>query len=165
MTAKDMILTVMGQNDFVLGAYLADLSDVDLLVRPVDGQNHIAWQLGHLISAEHEFLDNMKPGSAPALPPGFVEAHSTKGDAPKSDEASRFLSKDEYVKLYQAHREATRGVLQGLDDAALDQPGPERMRDFAPTNAAFFVLMANHPMMHVGQFVAVRRKLGKPIAI
>ncbi len=34
----------------------------------------------------------------------------------------------------------------------------------APTVGAGFALMGNHMLMHVGQFVSVRRKLGKPIA-
>jgi hypothetical protein len=28
-----------------------------------------------------------------------------------------------------------------------------------------FILIATHPMMHAGQFVPVRRALGKPVAI
>ena len=37
---------------FVINNSLGDLSDADLLVRPVEGANHIAWQIGHLIVAE-----------------------------------------------------------------------------------------------------------------
>ena len=35
----------------------------------------------------------------------------------------------------------------------------------APTLGGLFVLLANHPMMHAGQFVVVRLKLGKPVVI
>ena len=48
MNAKDVIRGLFGMNDFVLNEYLKDMSDTDLLIRPVPGANHIAWQLGHL---------------------------------------------------------------------------------------------------------------------
>jgi hypothetical protein len=31
--------------------------------------------------------------------------------------------------------------------------------------AAFYLLIANHPLMHAGQFVPVRRALDKPVVI
>ena len=34
-----------------------------------------------------------------------------------------------------------------------------------PTVGSIFTLIATHPMMHAGQFVVVRRQLGKPIVI
>ena len=41
----------------------------------------------------------------------------------------------------------------------------EAMRDYAPTIGAVFNLIGLHAMMHAGQFVPVRRMLGKPILI
>ena len=58
--------------------YVDDLSDADLRLRPVEGMHPIALQLGHLIVAEQMFIDMIKPGSAPALPDGFKEAHDLK---------------------------------------------------------------------------------------
>jgi hypothetical protein len=59
--------------------YLGDLSDVDLLVRPVPGANHIAWQFGHLIDAERSIVLSELPSAAyPELPAGFAEKHDTK---------------------------------------------------------------------------------------
>ena len=52
--------------------------------------------------------------------------------------------------------------LETLPEADLDKPTGWEM---APTVGALFVLIANHPMMHAGQFVVVRRKLGKPVVI
>ena len=37
------------------------------------------------------------------------------------------------------------------------------MAGFAPKLGDFFLLIANHTMMHVGQFTTARRKLGKPV--
>jgi len=49
MTAKDAIKELFKGNASIMDTYLADLSDADLLVRPVPAANHAAWQLGHLI--------------------------------------------------------------------------------------------------------------------
>jgi hypothetical protein len=134
-------------------------------VRPVPGQNHIAWQIGHILSTERALLDQIKPGSSPAYPEGFAEAHGRDATSTGSDDASRFFGKDAYLGLWRAQRAATRGVLEGLSDAELDAPGPERVRRMAPTVGATFVLLGTHPLMHVGQFVGVRRRLNKPVAI
>src|SRR5258705_2582516 len=99
MNAKDVIRQSFGLNDAILNGYLGDLSDADLLLRPVEGQNHIAWQLGHLINSERGMLEGIKPGSSPELPAGFSEAHSR--DACTSDDPNQFASKTRYLELYQ----------------------------------------------------------------
>ena len=167
MTAKDVILRSYGLGETILKAYLAELTAADLLIRPVPGQNHIAWQVGHLILTEQRFIDGIKPGASPKLPPDFEEGHGRDKTVLRSDDPVRSTSSpdEEYLRLFEAQREATKVVLNGLDEPALDEPGLERMRQMAPTVGAGFALMGNHLLMHVGQFVSVRRKLGKPIAI
>ncbi len=56
-------------------------------------------------------------------------------------------------------------VLAAVDatpEADLDKPAPESMRDYAPTVASVLTLLRTHRLMHAGQFVPIRRKLGKP---
>ena len=161
MNAKDVMLHSMGMADHILNSYLGDLSDADIVLRPVEGQNHIAWQLGHLISSERKFVEGIKPGSCPPLPAGFEEAHNK--EASKSNDASKFLPKQKYLDLYQAQRTASRAVLEALPDAQLDAPGPESIRPFSPTVGTTFSLLGEHVLMHLGQFVGVRRKLNKPV--
>ncbi len=162
MTAKDVILRTYGTGETITKSYLAELTAADLLVRPVPGQNHIAWQLGHLILSEHKFVEGIKPGASPQA------ASRLRGGArPRQDERRRPFEIPRargLPRLIEAQREATKAVLNELDEPALDEPGPERMRQMAPTVGAGFALMGNHMLMHLGQFVAVRRKLGKPIA-
>jgi hypothetical protein len=163
MNAKDVILHGMGMADHILNAYLGDLSDADLVIRPVEGQNHIAWQLGHLISSERMFVEGIKPGSCPPLPAGFDEAHNK--EASMSDDPTKFLSKQKYLEIYQAQRAATKAALESLPEAELDKPAHESIRAFSPTIGTTFSLMGEHVLMHVGQFVSVRRKLNKPVTI
>jgi hypothetical protein len=144
----------------VAGAYLADLTDADLLVRPAPGCNHIAWQLGHLIQAEHGMLEGASPGSMPKLPEGFKEKHSKEKAA--SDNPKDFLTKNEYLKLFQQQRAATLALLDKVTEADLDKPAPEAMRSYCPTVGSIFTMQGTHWLMHAGQWAIIRRKLGKP---
>jgi len=163
MTAKDVLLGNMDLCMSVLNTYVSDLSDADLLRRPAPRANHLAWQLGHLIQSENFLMNSLSPGSMPALPAGFAEQHNQA--AAESDDPARFLTKQQYMKLFKQQREATRKVVAGIDEADLDKPGPERMRRICPTIGSFLILVGNHPMMHAGQFATVRRLLDKPVLI
>ncbi len=161
MNAKDAIKTALTSTQNILNMYLADLSDADLLVRPVPGANHIAWQLGHLITAEVH-LGQMVPGATyPELPPGFTEQY-TKTTA-SSDSPAGLRTKEEYLGLFNKFRAATIANLARMNEADLDKPTSGQMAQFAPTLGALLVLQSNHTLMHAGQFTVVRRKLGKPV--
>ncbi|MEQ9411547.1 MAG: DinB family protein [Fuerstiella sp.] len=163
MNTNAAIKQTYGFSRMVLNGYLGDLSDEDLMQRPGEGCNHIAWQLGHLISSECHLLNSAVPDAAPELPAGFADNHSKENAG--SDDASQFCTKAEYEALFQKVQEATFAALDGLSDADLDQPGPEGMRDFCPTIGSLFILISTHVMMHVGQIVPVRRRLGKPVVM
>jgi uncharacterized damage-inducible protein DinB len=157
MPAKDAIKFLLESDQHMVGQYLSDLSDADLLVRPVPGANHIAWQLGHLIASEAGYFLGKVPGSKPpALPAGFAEQHDNKNAG--SD--TGFSTKDQYLKLFNDTRGATLTALDQLSEADLDK---ESGWDMAPTVGKLLLFVATHDMMHAGQFTVVRRKLGKPV--
>jgi hypothetical protein len=159
MTAKDVIKQTMELLRPVVTGYLSDLADADLFIRPVPQANHIAWQLGHVIAGEHEMVTSLGH-QMPDLPNGFAEAH-TKETA-RSDDRTKFATKDEYLALMQNMRAATVAALEATPEATFEQPGPESMREYAPTVGAAWIIIAMHELMHSGQWVIVRRKLGKP---
>lgn len=162
MNALDILKNSLQMSETVVGSYLDDLDDADLLVRAVPGMNHIAWQLGHIIAGENHFLNTVKPGSSPELPADFVARHGK--EAAVSDDPSKFYTKAEYQELFAKQRAATRAVIDTLTEKELDRTGPE-FPPYAPTAGAMLNLCGTHPLMHAGQWVAVRRKLGKPITI
>ena len=161
MTAKDPIRQTLQMSDAILTKYVEDLDDADLTMVPVEGMNPIAWQIGHLITSERGMVEGIRPGSSPPLPEGF-EAKHTK-ETTTSDDASKFLSKAEYLATWKAQRAATRALLDSLTEADLDAPAPENVRSFCPTVGAVLNLTGLHPLMHVGQFVAVRREQKLPV--
>jgi len=163
MNSRQTIQSAMDLSIRVLNSYISDLSDADLLRRPATGCNHLAWQLGHLIASEVSLLNMVSSGKGADLPPGFAEQHSKQTIA--VDDAAKFCTKQQYQELFQKVRQATSAALANLTDADLDRPSPERMRDHFPTVGHMLLLIASHPMMHAGQFVVVRRQLGKPVLI
>ncbi|MCS6850204.1 MAG: DinB family protein [Gemmataceae bacterium] len=162
MTGKEAIRAVLTSTQGLVGWYVSDLSDQDLLVRPVPGANHIAWQLGHITSAEVSLVREVLPeANYPELPAGFTQVHDNKNAHAES--SAGFLTKAQYLELFQKVREATLAAVDRLTDADLDKPNTGRLAAFAPTLGALLILVSNHTLMHLGQFTVVRRKLGKPI--
>ncbi|MBI1348402.1 DinB family protein [bacterium] len=163
MQAKDAIKQTMGLSRHVLNAYFADMTDAELLHRPGPGCNHLAWQLGHLIASECSLIESIQAGSAPELPAGFKEKHGKENAT--SDNPSDFCTKQEYADLFKLVNDATIKLIDEYPEADLDGPAPESFRSMFPTMGLMFLLVATHPMMHAGQFVPVRRALGKPVVI
>ncbi len=161
MNAKDAFRSSSKLSSMVLKTYISDLDDADLMRRPGEGCNHLAWQLGHLISSEIHLLNNVVPGEGTELPDGFADAHSKEQS--NNDDPAGFHGKETYIELFDKVRAASLAALDAYAESDLDNPAPEDFRNFCPTMGDMFTLIANHPMMHAGQFVIVRRQLGKPI--
>ncbi|MEX0728687.1 MAG: DinB family protein [Planctomycetaceae bacterium] len=160
MHAKDAIKYSLGMGDTITQAYLGDLTDGDLMLRAVPGINHVAWQLGHLIQAEHDMIEMVCPSSMPKLPDGFAAQHSK--EASSSDDPAKFLKKTDYLKLAAEQRAGTVKALESLSDADLDKPAPERLHAIAKTVGEVFAMQGQHWTMHNGQWAVLRRKLGHP---
>jgi hypothetical protein len=163
MNTHEAIISNLHTARYVMSSYLGDLTDSDLLVRPVSGAHHAAWQLGHLIVSEYQMLNGVKPGSAPSLPADFIAKHDKT--AAGSSNLSDFCSKEQYISLMQGLREATIATLSQLTIDDLSKPGPEAMRSYAPRVGSVFLAIANHELMHSGQIAVIRRVLGKPVVI
>lgn len=163
MNFRGAIEAAGAMGGIVVQRYLEDLSDADLMIRPGPGCNHIAWQVGHVIASNSFLLDSICPGKGQMLPAGFREQHSKEVNG--SDDAARFLTKKEYLDLVGGMQAALKAALADVSESQLDEPGPEQFRSLFPTVGHMFMLIANHLMMHAGQFAVVRRQLGKPVVI
>jgi len=159
MQAKDAMKQVIEFSHLLVRMYVEDLSDQDLLVRSVPGANHIAWQLGHAAVGTAYVLD-LLGHQPPELPSGFAEKYTKETAA--SDDPTAFDTKAVYLSLADAMKAASLAAVDATAEADLDKPGPESMREYAPTVAAVLMLLGSHWLMHAGQFVPIRRKLGKP---
>jgi len=160
MNFKESIRSSLNVADFMVQGYLADITPSELLMRPAPDANHIAWQLGHLIASERHLVEAAAPGTMPPLPGGFAERHTK--DTAVSDNPADFLSKDEYMKLAGEIRAGTLRVLERLTEADCDKPVTARVPPFVKCAGDCFVTVGSHWIMHTGQWVVLRRKLGRP---
>ena len=161
MQGKDAIRSAMNLSDMVFKGYLGDLEDSELMRRPAEGCNHLAWQVGHLIASEVSLLSSVFPDRTTELPDGFVESHAKENS--DCDDPSQFLSRDEYIGLMEKVRATTLSALESASEEELDKPSPDQFQPWCPTVGDMFVLIGTHPLMHAGQIVPVRRACGKPV--
>ena len=159
MNAREAIKASIEMANSIASGYLEDLSDAELLVRPVPGSNHIAWQLGHLIGSTQQMFDVAFPGTLAPLPAGFMEKHTK--EASSNDNPAGFLKKAEYLAIMGKQREAAFKKLASLTDADLDKPAPEEFKDYLKNIGDLFSIQGSHLLMHAGQWAIVRRKLGR----
>jgi hypothetical protein len=159
MNAKDTIREVVEFSYMVVHSYVDDLPDGALMVRVVPRANHIAWQLGHMIAGTQQMIAALGH-SPPPLPKGFAEKYTKETSA--SDDPAQFAGKAECLALVDQMKAATLAVIDATPEASLDQPAPEEMREYAPTVGSALLILGSHWLMHAGQFVPIRRKLGKP---
>jgi hypothetical protein len=161
MTYNELIADVCARNLELLKWTLADFSEADMLVRPCAGANHGLWQLGHLINSEVFMVNACRPGAGAELPAGFGDRYSPKTAG--VDDPKALGTKAELLELLGKVRAATIRWIGSLNEAEMSRPGPEMMREFAPTVGHIAMLMPDHLLMHLGQLQVIRRKLGKPI--
>ena len=162
MTAKKVLGNVIEFARGVTDIYLSDFTDEDLLVRPLPNMNHAAWQLGHLLCSERSMMTAIGV-AMPELPPGFADNYTD--ETCRSDDPKLFAGKTECFSLRDTSREAVLNGLEAMSEERMAEPSPESARMYAGTVAGVFRHIGTHELMHVGQFVAIRRKLGKPVLI
>lgn len=163
MNAIDVLRSTYMTSRMVLKSYAGDFTDAELMNRAHPECNHLAWQLGHLISAECMFVDQLSAGNGFVLPDGFADQYGreTQGD----NDASHFLGAADYMDLLDKVQDATFAALDKTSESELDEDAPAMYQTMFPTKGAVWVLVATHNMMHAGQFVAVRRACGKSVVI
>lgn len=163
MDIRDALKANYQTANMVTGAYLGDLSDEESMKRPHAGCNHVNWQVGHIIASENMMANACVAGAVPALPEGFAEKYSKESAA--SDDASAFVPHSELMKIKSAQGEAVLKMIEGMSDTDFDKPAPEAMQGYAANLGAVANMIGSHWMMHAGQWVVVRRELGREIAI
>jgi len=157
-TAQELLAT----SRFIMSTYLSDLTDEDILVCPVEGAHHTAWQLGHLIFNERRMVEGIKSGAGITLPPSFEHVH---GKDVAVDSKTGFYKVSEYREMLASQRAKTLELLVSLSDADLTKQAPEFMRAYARYVSSVFLSIASHETMHAGQIAVVRRRLGKLVLI
>jgi hypothetical protein len=158
MTMNELFVSSLKQNLDMIKMHLADMSDADLMVRPVPGANHANWQMGHLIVSEVHMVTS-NGGKSVELPAGFADRYNK--EASKIDDASKFATKADLIAQFERVRAASVTWAQSLTPQQFD--APSSFPQFCPTVAHLVNILVGHALMHGGQIQVLRRKLGKPI--
>ena len=146
------------QTKGMIDSFLGDFSDADMFVRPAKGANHATWQLGHLANSTR----NMVAACDPTVAFPFEDdARFGKSKAP-IDDPTFFPAKAEILGRFDQAMDVAAAWVSKLGDADLAKPSPERLQRFAPTIGNVAIMLASHPLIHIGQFSVTRRALGKP---
>ncbi|MGA3065348.1 MAG: DinB family protein [Tepidisphaeraceae bacterium] len=140
---------------------IQDMSDAELIQRPVPAANNALWQIGQTISAEAWMVNSCAGKTIIELPAGF-DARYTK-ETSKIDDPAKLGNKADLMALFDKVRAKTADWVATLSADDLAKPAPEMLRKMCPTVGAVVFLFGDHVAMHVGQIQVLRRKLGKPI--
>jgi DinB superfamily len=127
------------------------------------GVSHVAWQVGHLASAEYRLALWRIRGEQSQDSDLISEAHRSLfgyESVPDSDPAKYPSPADLRALFDRVHEQVLREV-RGLDEDELDQPVPHP-HHFAKTKLLAVVWCAHHVMLHAGQIGLLRRQLGYP---
>jgi DinB family protein len=128
---------------------------------PAGGVSHVAWQVGHIASAEYRLalwrIRGERPDDAALFPPEFKRLFGADS-VPQAD--SEYPPAELRAVLDRVHQQVLR-ELSGLDEAEMDQPVPHP-HPFATTKLRALLWCAHHEMLHAGQIGLLRRHLGHP---
>lgn len=164
MDIPQAIRSSLVASDFVVAAYLGDITADEMLARPVPGINHMAWQLGHLIKSDRHLVEQCcaalgrASGFGP-LPAGFAEQHTKETAA--SDNPADFLTKEEYLAIKEQARGDILRLVESLAPADFDRP-VTNVPPFLKTVGETLNFIGGHWLMHAGQWTVTRRHLGRP---
>ena len=157
MTTADCLMFSYDRSHKFLHLMTDDLTPAEWLKRPVEGANHAAWIVGHLIVVERnalKFLDLPQP----ALPSDDFVARHNKGSTPTDDAGD--VSK--LMPLWDEQRQAITNAIKTLPEAGFAQPVDHPM---FKTVGQFLTLVPGHAMLHIGHISTIRRSLGRPAAM
>lgn len=163
MNIRDALKNNIQTSQMVCGAYLGDLSDEEAMQRPHPQCNHINWQVGHIIASENQMASHCVAGSLPELPAGFAEKYTRETNG--SDNPDDFVPLSQLKEIAKTQTDAVLEMIDGMAEDDFAKPAPEAMQSYAATNAAIINMIGSHWMMHAGQWVVLRRQLGRDIVI
>ena len=158
MRPQDVLVFSLKTMRSIVENMCKELTPEQLLHRPCTEANCAAWILGHLTATDHRFLTALGEKDAPALPEGFAQKFSTKGDAPKAKEFG------DVTKLLPMFLELRDRLI-----AATERSSAERLAEKVDLGSPRFskkgemlALAGFHTGLHAGHISTIRRSLGKP---
>jgi hypothetical protein len=143
--------------------FLTDLTDAEWFWMPPQYTTHIAWQIGHIATAQYGLCLRRVRGRTKAdeslISGAFIEAF-TIGSKPVAD-PKQSPPLEEIKRVLDAVFDQSVSELQACSEADLNVPLDEPHPVFK-TKLSAVEFTALHEMVHAGQIAMLRRLMGKP---
>jgi len=143
---------------------LAGVDDQDWFRQPTEGVTHIAWQVGHLASAQYMLCLARARGERPDdmnLLPANMLPLFLRGSAPEPDSGKYPTPQELLATLARVHAAAQAEVAQRTDEE-LRQPALGKPHPLFTDKLGALFWCARHEMLHAGQIGLLKRLLGHP---
>lgn len=158
---NDLFTWSLGKSREQILNLVADLSEEQMCLQSVDGENHPAWTLGHLYLGDCLMLSLLQIPNAPQMPDGWWEIYAP-GQAPTAD-SKRYHSKKQLVEQLIESDKVRRQVIGKLTATDLAQPTLEpQIASVQPTLGHVLHYLLFHEGNHAGQLAAWRKTQGLP---
>ena len=141
---------------------LSDIPQERWFEMPAGAATHVAWQVGHLASAEFFLALVRVRGERPAdeaLYPTPLRQLFGRGSVPSASPAD-YPTASEILALFDRVHEEVLSDLSHCDPARLDE-ACQRPHRFANTRLRSLQWCSQHELIHAGQIGLLRRLLGK----
>jgi hypothetical protein len=143
--------------------FLTDLTDAEWFWTPSEYTTHIAWQVGHITTAQYGLCLRRVRGRTKEdeslISDAYIEAFSI-GSKPVAD-PKEYPLLDEIKQVLEAVIERTVSELSKRSDAELEVP-LEQPHPVFKTKLGAVEFAPQHEMVHAGQIAMLRRLMGKP---
>lgn len=165
MTSLEMIVGQICTARGYTVSLLDGLDEADWFRQPSDGVTHVAWQAGHIASAEYYLtmvrIRGRTSEDAELISDGFLEQFG-RGSVPEPD-AAKYPSPGEIRRVMDAVHQRFLGESKQFTESLLAEP-TEPPHPMFSTKQGALSFCPMHEMIHAGQIGLVRRLLGhKPL--
>lgn len=126
-----------------------EVNDSDAQTQMNGNTNHMAWLTGHTVSARYTLANVLGITDQEPYPHLFAQGKGIDSD-------TTYPSMDDLRKDWDTISEKIRAVLEGLDEAALNQKAPFPVPT-GDTIGQFVPFMMHHEAYTIGQMGIVRR--------
>jgi hypothetical protein len=146
--------------------YTVELLDTipssDWFTMPTGCPSHVAWQVGHLASAEAWLIFGRACGrlaEIESIRPARLATLFGRTSTPEPDPA-KYPSPEEIRKMFDQIHGASLAALRDLQDSDLDEISAGPHHRLCRTKGEFLRWCGYHEMSHAGQIGLIRRMLG-----
>ena len=147
-----------------LAMQTVDIPEDRMCRQPLNGINHAAWLLGHMLWFEHGILTSVL-GEKPVvvLEPNWTQVYGTASEPRNAP--GLYKSKAVYLAILDSTAESAVRAISQVRPEILEQRNPnERSRSIFPTIGIALTALCTHRSYHLGQLAIWRKIIGLPHA-